>query len=105
MEKAFRRNFNANRNSFNSCMYFDEPADERRMTLRIKVYNKTLAWLQSRTAQMSVGMNLGKIFQSRGCQRRVLKETKECGLSRIEVSYIFSSYEAFLEFFAPDFLQ
>jgi hypothetical protein len=46
-------------------------------------------------------MNTTKIWQSTGTQKKVLKET---GYSRMEISYIFKSREAFAEFMQPGFI-
>ena len=46
------------------------------MTLKIKVYNKSLALLQSRTSIKTLGMNTTKIFSSKGIQKGVLKESQ-----------------------------
>ena len=73
------------------------------MTLKIKVYNKSLALLQSRTSIKTLGMNTTKIFSSKGIQKGVLKESQETGLCRIEVSYRFKEAQAFQEFFLPNF--
>jgi hypothetical protein len=49
-------------------------------------------------------MNTTKIWQSTGTQKKVLKETQETGYSRMEISYIFKSREAFAEFMQPGFI-
>ena len=90
LSQLLDRDFTVDRNSFASCVYFNEPEDDSRMTLRIKVYNKTLAWLQSRTSMMPLGMNTTKMFNSKGTLKSILKESQETGLFRIEVSYKFS---------------
>jgi hypothetical protein len=92
------------RNSFSSCIYLEEPADAARMTLKVKIYNKGLALIQSRTAYKQLGMNTKKLFSSKGIEKRVLKETQETGLSRIEITHKFRSAEAYQEFLRPAFL-
>jgi hypothetical protein len=51
LARQLERELVVGRNSFSSCFYFEEPADENKMTLKVKIYNKGLCLLQSRTAR------------------------------------------------------
>ena len=57
------------------------------LKMRIKVYNKALAWMQSRTSVMTMGMNTTKIFKPAMAIRKNLLEAQNDGYSRVEISY------------------
>jgi hypothetical protein len=42
LSRLLARKLAVGRNSFSSCLYFEEPEDHKRMTIRVKVYNKGL---------------------------------------------------------------
>ena len=84
-----------NGNSFESCLQFEEVVGAEDLTIRIKVYAKTLAWLQSRTAMMTLGMNTNQIFSPSITVQKVLQETQELGYSRVEISYLCHTQAAF----------
>ena len=51
-------------NSFESCFQYVEKLRPGKVHRRIKIYNKLLQLLQSRTAMMGLGMNTDAIFNS-----------------------------------------
>ncbi len=55
--------------------------------MRVKIYCKTIAMFQSKGARSSLGMDTNRIFHPTFLLGRELDETKEEGLSRIEISY------------------
>ena len=55
--------------------------------MRVKIYCKTIAMVQSRGALSSLGMDTDRIFRPTFLLGRELEETKDEGLSRIEISY------------------
>lgn len=55
--------------------------------MRVKVYNKLLSLFQSCGPIKTLGMNTQGIFRPSITQLKVLKESAEDGLTRIEVSY------------------
>ncbi len=72
---------------------------------RIKIYNKLLALLTSKSAMASLGMNTKDIYYASLAQDRELKEACQHGLARIEISYYASTLDAEAMLFAPDFLE
>ena len=87
LEDRFGVTFTNNGNSSASCLQFVCKATSAWFELRIKVYNKLLAFLQSRTAKMQVGMNLQAIYYSDPKMFQELREACHDGLTRLEVSY------------------
>lgn len=61
--------------------------------MRIKIYNKIMALLFSRTAQMPIGMNTNALFYPKYKERKVLQETELNGYSRVEISFYHFDYE------------
>ena len=49
-------------NTFSSCFQYKEKPKEGKIYRRVKIYNKFLQLLQSRTAMMRLGMNTDAIF-------------------------------------------
>ena len=90
-----------NRNSFESCFQYQEAASDEKLYRRVKIYNKLLALIQSRSAMASLGMKMQDIFYAELVMERELKETSQDGLSRIEISYYATTIEAEREFFDP----
>ena len=95
--------FKDNGNSFNSCLQFVGKASEGSLLINVKYYWKTLALFQSETAAKAIGMNTRGLFCPHVRMSRVLKETSNETLSRIEISYIAPTLEAQAEFFDDEF--
>ena len=74
LEELFSTKFSNNGNSFSSCFQYQEVTEDDRLRLRIKVYNKVLAWLQCRTSVMTMGMNTAKIFKPKKAFKKNLVE-------------------------------
>ena len=55
--------------------------------MKIKVYWKTLAHVQSETAAKSIGMNMKGLFYPNVRMGKALKESSSETLSRIEITY------------------
>ena len=55
--------------------------------MRVKFYFKTLALMQSESAAKSLGMNMKGIYYPRIRMGQALKESKDIGQSRIEITY------------------
>ena len=73
------------------------------LTLRIKVYNKLLALLASESVSKSVGMNTNNIWYPNMRMQKVLREFKDAGVLRIEISYTASSVKAEEKLLSPGF--
>ena len=95
--------FKDNHNSFQSCFQFVEKESFKKVYRRVKVYNKLLALLQSRTVKMPLGINTNEIFDPSLKFGQELQEAVQKGLSRIEISYYAQSVEAEAEFFKSNF--
>jgi len=52
-----------------------------------------------------MGMNTGRVWQSTGSTKAVIKEALETGLTRIEISYCFRTTAAFKVFKEPGFIS
>ena len=55
--------------------------------MRVKVYWKTLALIQSETVMKQVGMNLKGLYYPNIRMRQAIRETADAGQSRIEITY------------------
>ena len=55
--------------------------------MRVKFYFKTLALMQSETAMKSLGMNHKALYYPSIRMGQALKESKDVGQSRIEITY------------------
>ena len=55
--------------------------------MRVKFYFKTLALMQSDSAMKSLGMNTKGLYYPSVRMGQALKETKDVGQSRIEITY------------------
>ena len=104
LQQLLGRRFSRNRNSFASCFQYDQVDQDLEPILRVKVYNKQLAWLQSRSAMMPLGMNTKKLFMPAFTSGKIMKETEQNGYSRIEISYVCKSIEAQDGLYRTDFL-
>ena len=85
--KLFDLRFKDNGNSFNSCFQFVAQTSDGELIIRIKIYWKTLALLQSETVQKATGMKLRGLYYPDIRMRQALRDSRETGLSRIEISY------------------
>ena len=94
LDSEFDNSFKNNGNSFDSCFQFVAKMPIGDLNIRIKYYWKGLALLQSESVAKSLGMNTNNIFCPTLHMGRKLKETKDEGLSRIEITYTAVSYEA-----------
>ena len=102
LEECLGTQLQNNRNSFASCFQYQEKRNEKGLYRRIKVYDKTFALLTSRSAMTQLGMNTNGIYGSSYLLRKELLEAKDCGLSRIEISYYADSLEAENAFYASN---
>ena len=105
LEELFDKKFANNGNSFSSCFQYQEVSTNEGVKMRIKVYNKALAWLQSRTSVKTMGMNTCKIFKPAMAIRKNLVEAQRDGYSRVEISYQVPTVAAQAELFHLDFLE
>ena len=53
----FETEFTNNGNSFDTCFQFTEEPREDRLYKRVKIYNKLLAFFQSKNVKKPLGMN------------------------------------------------
>jgi len=103
LEDSFGLHLKSNRNSFESCFQFVSKPKPGHMKLRIKVYNKLLAFLQSRTAMMGIGTNLAAVYYSVPKMFQELREACHDGLARIEISYYPANRQQERQLFKEDF--
>ena len=80
-------NWRDNYNSFNSCFQYEGWAPEGVLYMRVKFYFKTLALMQSESAAKSLGMNMRGIFDPTIRMGRALRESRDVGQTRIEITY------------------
>ena len=52
-----------NGNSFNSCFQYEALRKDKDLDVRFKFYYKSLMFLQSRSVQKTIGMNMKAFFQ------------------------------------------
>ena len=83
-----------NGNSFNSCFQFEGHSPEGFLFMKIKVYWKTLALIQSETAAKSIGMNMKGLFYPNLRMGKALRESSNETLTRIEITYTATSMAA-----------
>ena len=62
--------------------------------MRVKVYWKSLALLQSETASKSIGMNMKGLFYPNVRMGKALRESLNETLTRIEITYTATTMEA-----------
>ena len=62
LDDVFDLTFRDNGNSMDTCFQFVSKVESEDLDMRIKVYWKTLAYIQSESVQKSLGMNLRGIF-------------------------------------------
>ena len=62
LEKWIGPSFRDNGNSFNSCFQYEGFAPWGELSMKVKVYWKTLALIQSESAYKSMGMNMKGLF-------------------------------------------
>ena len=95
----------SNSNSFSSCFQFNEHPKEDLLYRRVKIYDKVQAFIQTMSASNRLGMNTDAIFYPTHIMSRKLQEAEEFGITRIEISYYADSFEAYQQYFHPDFLE
>ena len=95
--------FRDNGNSFNSCFQFEGWSPQGELFINVKIYNKTLAFLQSETTAKSIGMNMKALFYPSMRMGKALKESSGESLTRIEISYKASTIAAQTELFDDEF--
>ena len=103
LEEKFDTTFRDNGNSFDSCFQFVGRDLSGLLSMRIKYYWKNLSLFQSESVQKSLGMNTKAIFYPSMRMGKALRESKDEGLSRIEITYIAKTSEAENELFHPLF--
>jgi len=79
--------FRDNGNSMDTCFQFVSEDDSEGLTIRIKVYWKTLAYIQSESVMKALGMNLKGIFYPSIRMGVTLRESQDYGTTRIEITY------------------
>ena len=75
-----------NGNTFNSFIQYEGWAPEGALFMRVKFYFKTLALMQSETAAKSLGINSKGLYYPSVRMDQALKESKDVGQSRIEIT-------------------
>ena len=85
--KLFDLRFKDNGNSFNSCFQFVAQTSDGELIIRIKIYWKTLALLQSDGVLKQLGMNTRALFYPSIRMGQALTESRDAGLMRIEITY------------------
>ena len=103
LEKQFKTKLSLGKNSFNSCFQFEEEAADQHLFRRFKVYNKILQLLQSETPQKAVGMNTNALFNPPSRLLDAIVESRDAGMTRLEISYYAKSTAAQAEYFEEDF--
>ena len=73
--------------------------------MRIKIYWKSLALLQSETAAKSIGMNMKGLFYPNMRMGRALKESINETMSRIEITYTANTIKGQTELLDDEFLM
>ena len=86
--------FRDNGNSFNSCFQYEGHSPEGYLFMKVKVYWKSLALLQSDAAAKSVGMNMKGLFYPNVRMGKALKESNNETMTRIEITYMATSMVA-----------
>ena len=71
--------------------------------MKVKVYWKTLALIQSETASKSIGMNMKGLFYPNIRMGKALKESSNETLTRIEITYSATTIAAQAELFDDEF--
>ena len=71
--------------------------------MRIKIYWKSLALLQSETAAKSIGMNMKGLFYPNMRMGKALKESINHTMSRIEITYTASTINGQSELLDDEF--
>lgn len=79
--------FRDNGNSMASCFQYLGPSSSLDLTMRIKIYWKTLALLQSDGVLKQLGMNTRALFYPSIRMGQALTESRDAGLTRIEITY------------------
>ena len=105
LDAAFDNCFSNNGNSFDTCFQFVSLNPRGRLYLRIKVYNKLLAFFQSDGVMKSMGMNTKAIYYPGVRMSRALTDSREAGLTRIEITYQAFTPEAERQLWSPFFLH
>ena len=95
--------FRDNGNSFNSCFQFEGCAPFGQLSMKIKVYWKSLALIQSEAAAKSIGMNMKGLFYPNIRMGKALQESANETMSRIEITYKASTLSAQGELLAAEF--
>ena len=73
--------------------------------MRIKYYWKNYELLQSESVKKSLGMNTKSIFYPQTHMGGALKESREIGLTRIEISYTADNIEGQNELLDEEFVD
>ena len=103
LEREFGCAFRDNGNSYLSCFQFEGRRHWSQLPIRIKVYCKTLALLQSETVSKSLVMNTNGLFVPNIRMGRALSESRNEGQSRIEITYSATSATGEDELLRPAF--
>ena len=103
LNDIFDTSFIDNGNSFDTCFQFVDLNKSGPLHMRIKIYNKLLALFQSDGVMKSLGMNTKGIYYPSINMYKVLLQSKDVGLTRIEITYTvlkpIGEYELFGTFF------
>ena len=87
LQNEFGAIFRDNGNSFDTCFQFVGTYIVGLLDLRIKLYWKGLALVQSESVTKAVGMNMKGLFYPSIRMRKALRESQNRGLTRIEITY------------------
>ena len=76
-----------NGNSFDTCFQYEGKAAQGDLHLRIKVYFKSLALMQSDSVSKALGMNTNAFYYPSVRMGQALSECRDEGQSRIEITF------------------
>ena len=85
--------FHDNGNSFETCFQFVGHTKKDELDIRIKVYWKSLAYIQSESVMKSLGMNMKSIYFPSIRMGMALRESQDLGTSRVEITYTATTIE------------
>ena len=105
LECEFGAKFKDNGNSFNSCFQFEGKFAQGQLLGRIKYYWKSLSLVQSESVSQSIGMNMRALFYPSVRMNLALRESRNEGQSRIEITYTAQTKQAEDEFLDSDFVE
>ena len=105
LNDVFDTCFIDNGNSFDTCFQFVDLNKSGPLHMRIKIYNKFLALFQSDGVMKSLGMNTKGIYYPSINMNKALVQSKDVGLTRIEISYTVLQPEGEKDLFSTFFWQ